>query len=158
MTRASQYSLPLCTAIQVALVNHLKKFDITPNAVIGHSSGEATGAYAAKAITAAKAVAKSYYKGLVSTKVTRQGGMAAIGLNPREISVYLHDGVVVACHNSPDNVTISGVLDALNQTLKEIATKVPGTFIRKLYVNIAYQSSRNYSETSIELLLKGFFA
>ena len=30
----------MCTAIQIALVDQLRKFSIIPNAVLGHSSGE----------------------------------------------------------------------------------------------------------------------
>lgn len=33
-------SQPICTALQVALVDLLRSFDVTPSAVIGHSSGE----------------------------------------------------------------------------------------------------------------------
>lgn len=34
------YSQPLCTILQVALVNLLRRFRIQPAAVVGHSSGE----------------------------------------------------------------------------------------------------------------------
>jgi acyl transferase domain-containing protein len=35
-----EYSQPLCTALQIALVELLRSFDIEPFAVVGHSSGE----------------------------------------------------------------------------------------------------------------------
>jgi acyl transferase domain-containing protein len=35
-----EFSQPLCTALQLALVNLLRSFDIKPDAVVGHSSGE----------------------------------------------------------------------------------------------------------------------
>lgn len=34
------YGQPLCTALQIALVDLLESWDISPAAVIGHSSGE----------------------------------------------------------------------------------------------------------------------
>lgn len=34
------YSQPLCTALQIALVDLLESFGVTPDTVIGHSSGE----------------------------------------------------------------------------------------------------------------------
>lgn len=34
------YSQPLCTAIQIAIVDLLRSFGIQPAAVVGHSSGE----------------------------------------------------------------------------------------------------------------------
>lgn len=36
---------PLCTAIQIALVDLLSSFGIEPSTVIGHSSGEIAAAY-----------------------------------------------------------------------------------------------------------------
>lgn len=35
-----EYSQPLSTALQIALVELLKSFGISPKAVVGHSSGE----------------------------------------------------------------------------------------------------------------------
>ena len=35
-----EYSQPLCTALQIALVELLRSFNIVPSAVVGHSSGE----------------------------------------------------------------------------------------------------------------------
>lgn len=35
-----EYSQPLSTAVQLALVELLKSFGIAPKAVVGHSSGE----------------------------------------------------------------------------------------------------------------------
>lgn len=47
----SKFGQPASTAIQVALVNLLKSWEVRPSAVIGHSSGEIAAAYAAGAIT-----------------------------------------------------------------------------------------------------------
>lgn len=35
-----EYSQPLSTAIQIALIELLKSFGVVPKAVVGHSSGE----------------------------------------------------------------------------------------------------------------------
>lgn len=42
-----EYSQPICTAIQIALVELLESFGIVPKAVVGHSSGEIAAAYVA---------------------------------------------------------------------------------------------------------------
>lgn len=34
-----EYSQPICTAVQIALVDLLERWGITPQATIGHSSG-----------------------------------------------------------------------------------------------------------------------
>ena len=35
-----EYSQPLCTALQIALIELLRSFNVVPSAVVGHSSGE----------------------------------------------------------------------------------------------------------------------
>lgn len=37
---APTYSQPVCTALQIALVDLLFSFGVVPSAVVGHSSGE----------------------------------------------------------------------------------------------------------------------
>ncbi|KAI0448681.1 lovastatin nonaketide synthase [Xylaria acuta] len=46
-----EYSQPLCTVVQVALVDVLRSWRILPIATIGHSSGEIAAAYAASLLT-----------------------------------------------------------------------------------------------------------
>ena len=36
----AEFSQPLCTAIQIALIDLLRSFGVTPSLVVGHSSGE----------------------------------------------------------------------------------------------------------------------
>ena len=40
-------SQPLCTAIQIALIDLLRTWGVVPRAVVGHSSGEVAAAYCA---------------------------------------------------------------------------------------------------------------
>jgi acyl transferase domain-containing protein len=51
----AEFSQPLCTAVQIALVQLLRLWDITPSVTCGHSSGEIAAAYAAGFISAAEA-------------------------------------------------------------------------------------------------------
>lgn len=62
-TLSAEISQPLCTAIQVALVDLLSECGITFNAVIGHSSGEIAAAYAAGVLSARDAILAAYYRG-----------------------------------------------------------------------------------------------
>ena len=43
--RDPKYTLPMCTAIQIALVDLLETWNITPAFVVGHGSGEIAAAY-----------------------------------------------------------------------------------------------------------------
>jgi acyl transferase domain-containing protein len=129
-------------ALQIALTNLLAKCGVSPSAVVGHSSGELAGAYAAGAVTAKEAILTSYCRGTVTKLHTRKGGMAAVEMDRDDVAPYLVDGVIVACHNSPKSITISGDDDALEKTLEAIKAKNPDAFTRRLKVDVAYHSSK----------------
>jgi acyl transferase domain-containing protein len=68
--------------------------------------------------------------------------MVAVGLSPDEVTPYLTPGVVVACHNSPNSVTLSGHKDSVDRAIKNIKTRSSDTLCRRLPVKIAYHSGR----------------
>ncbi|THV55759.1 hypothetical protein BGAL_0004g00460 [Botrytis galanthina] len=144
-----EYSQPLTTCLQIALVDLLKSFGIIPSSVIGHSSGEIAAAYAAGALSRSSAVRVSYYRGIVSSKLAtlrKDMGMMAVGLSKSAVLAYLDrfreaEGSVnvnIACINSPKSTTLSGdstQLTALCQWLTK-----DSIFARKLRVSVAYHS------------------
>lgn len=77
----AELSQPLCAAVQLGLVEDMKRKHVRPSTVIEHSSGEIAAAYAAEALSKREAILIAYYRGLVSLGRTRTGGMAAIGLS-----------------------------------------------------------------------------
>ena len=131
-------SQPVCTAVQVALIQLLARWGIRPEGgVIGHSSGEIAAAFAAGLLTPEQAIIVAYYRGYVVGKSNNptRGAMMAAGLSKEtadlEIqSLGLEASIRVACVNSPESVTISGDesgIDALQAELKG-----RGLFARKL--------------------------
>lgn len=85
------FSQPICTALQIALVNHLRRHGIKPVAVVGHSSGEIAAAYTAGALSLEEAIIVAYYRGYIvqqSVSLTRRGSMAAVGLG-RDQGLYV---------------------------------------------------------------------
>ncbi|KAH7195357.1 polyketide synthase [Fusarium oxysporum] len=136
----AELSQPLYTAIQLALVNKFSRLGLFPAAIVGHSSGEIAGAYAANHISMEEAIVIAYYRGYVATKQPLQGGMAAVGMGARRISEYLADGVVVACENSPESTTISGDAARVAQVVEAIKQDDPNMFARILKVDMAYHS------------------
>nr|RBQ98724.1 hypothetical protein FVER53263_00316 [Fusarium verticillioides] len=136
----AEFSQPLVCAVQVALVDLLRSWGITPAAVVGHSSGEMAAAYAAGAISSEEAITIAYYRGYVNQQYTRDGGMAAIGMGAQEVAPYLVEGVGVACENSPQSVTLSGDKGVLEEVCQKIKEQVPDCFVRQLKVNVAYHS------------------
>jgi len=88
----------------------LKKLDITPDGIIGHSFGEIACAYADGCLTTEEAVLTAYYRGIVTENEDKipKGLMAAVGLSWDETKKLCPKGVYVVCNNSKDSVTISG--------------------------------------------------
>lgn len=136
----ASFSQPLCTALQVALVDALSEIGIMPYGVVGHSSGEMAASYAAGYLTASEAIVAAYYRGVVSSEVKKAGAMAAVGMGRQETEPFLIPGVVIACENSPSSVTISGDTEPLEQVLEAVRAKNPDVMARKLKVRTAYHS------------------
>jgi acyl transferase domain-containing protein len=140
-------SQPLCTALQIALVDLLASWNAKPASVTGHSSGEIVAAYAAGALSQESALAVAYYRGVASTSAKDvqgfpRGAMLAVGMSKGEVDVLIsgvQKGVVnVACVNSPNSVTVSGDTPAIDELEDIIKSK--GAFARKLAVDTAYHS------------------
>ncbi|PVH93281.1 ketoacyl-synt-domain-containing protein [Periconia macrospinosa] len=169
-----EYSQTLCTVVQVALVDLLDRINITPIAVVGHSSGEIGAAYAGRYISRQTAWKVAYQRGVLASKLTKStehgaGAMMAVGLAEEEVLPFISEvlaqeqasiGLRVACVNSPKNTTVAGdehLIDVLNALLNAQDT---GIFARKLRVQVAYHSpqmqavAKDYLE-SLGSMLKG---
>ena len=144
-------SQPVCTAIQIALVDLLRNFGVYTTAVVGHSSGEIAAAYCLGAISARAAWRIAYYRGAFAASLVRskgkQGAMISVALSESEITPYIDDitgqlgsrGLTVACINSPRNVTVSG--DVVQVDMLKTIMDQEKIFARKLMVDVAYHSS-----------------
>lgn len=126
--------------MQIAIVNLLRKWNISPSHVIGHSSGELAAAYASGAITSAEAITAAFYRGLVTKQQTRPGAMAAVGFGRKDVASYLTDGVTIACENSPESTTLSGDADKVDIVIGKIKESHPDVLARRLRVEMAYHS------------------
>lgn len=149
---------PLTTAIQVALVDAMRSWEVVPTSVTGHSSGEIAAAYCAGVLSRQEAWAIAYFRGVVSGKLASntqrpKSGMMSVGLGAEKAQAYLDeegvaDRVSVACINSPINVTISGQADALDKIYQRL--EKDALFVRRLAVQVAYHNSRVMSEVADE--------
>ncbi|KAF9880614.1 hypothetical protein CkaCkLH20_01656 [Colletotrichum karsti] len=137
-----EFSQPLCTAIQIGLVDLFASVGIEASAVVGHSSGELAAAYAAGALTAKEAIVGAYLRGQAANLQDKKGAMAAVGLGRAEVKPFLVDEphVVIACENSPQSVTLSGDYDIVQSTLARIRDAHPDITARLLKVEKAYHS------------------
>jgi acyl transferase domain-containing protein len=144
---AAHISQPACTAIQLALTDLLKSWQVRPAAVVGHSSGEIGAAYAAGALSLEDCVRIAYYRGQAIVSLKKQypdlkGAMMAAGSNPDEIRAVLKllrkGKATIACINSPSSVTLSGDDDAISELQDLIEQRQ--MFNRRLRVDTAYHS------------------
>ncbi|PNP56847.1 hypothetical protein THARTR1_03082 [Trichoderma harzianum] len=141
------YSQTLCTVLQVALVDLLRKWAVVPDAVVGHSSGEIGAAYCAGYLSREDAWRIAYCRGVVCSNMKTaapdlEGAMMAVGASPDTCSAFIErvcpDKVNIACINSPSSVTLSG--DAAAIISLQEALQEENIFARKLLVDTAYHS------------------
>ncbi|KAF5844025.1 hypothetical protein GGP41_009349 [Bipolaris sorokiniana] len=158
--RQPEFSQPLVTALQLALLEVLHDWGVKAEAVVGHSSGEIAAAAAAGQLTYADAIKTAFYRGQAAKKVgapLEPVGMLAVGIGANKIEQYLRpeEGKVqIACYNSPDSLTISGTRSALEKLRDRLQTD--RHFARLLLVDLAYHSDymAKIGEVYEEMLLK----
>ncbi len=142
-------SQPLCTAVQIMLVDLLRSANVRFDAVVGHSSGEIAAAYAAGYFTARDAIYIAYYRGLhckqaASPNGNIKGAMLAAGTS-MEDAIQLCEmeefagRINVAASNSSASVTISGDEDAIEEL--QVVLDDEKKFNRRLKVDQAYHSN-----------------
>ena len=143
--REPEYSQPLVTALQLCIIAILESWNIVPQAVVGHSSGEIAAAYSAGFLSRPAAIIAAYYRGRAATNckenVPRDVGMLAVGLSADGLHPFLEkfkEDAWIACFNSPNSLTVSGRRPAL-ETLKD-GIQSAGHFARLLQVDLAYHS------------------
>lgn len=150
-SRLSQAAIaqPLCTAVQIVLVDLIRAAKIELRAVIGHSSGEIGAAYAAGFLSATDAIRVAYFRGVYaklacsSFEQNMKGAMMAASASYEDAVEIcemeeFQGRIQVAARNSSTSVTFSGDEDAINEV--EVIFKDEGKFARKLKVDTAYHS------------------
>ncbi|KAK4892946.1 hypothetical protein LTR27_008674 [Elasticomyces elasticus] len=156
---------PLCTAIQIALVDMLRSHGVRPAYCIGHSSGEIACAYLTGALSARSACQVAYHRGqLIARSFPLPGkyGMLAVGLSAAEVTGYLSRldaqvetlAISIACYNSSRNITLSGEraqLEVLHGMFQ-----AQSVFSRLLSVQAPYHTSiLAHVASEYEIVLKG---
>ncbi|WYZ43342.1 hypothetical protein EsH8_VI_001041 [Colletotrichum jinshuiense] len=141
-------SQPLCTAVQIALIDLLASLNVSFHTVVGHSSGEIAAAYAAGVLSARDAMLISYYRGmsahLAGGNNGEKGAMMAVGMTRAEAAALcarddIKGRIWVAASNAPTSVTLSGDMDAVKALQAELTAE--NKFARLLVVDTAYHSA-----------------
>jgi acyl transferase domain-containing protein len=156
-------SQPLCTAVQLGLVDLLAAAGVHFDAVVGHSSGEIAAVYASGIITRAGAMQIAYYRGfharLARGTGGQRGGMMAAGLSLDKATQFCNrpefsGRLRVAASNAPQSVTVSGDIDAVEEARQVL--EADGIFARMLKVDTAYHS--HHMQPCAEPYLKSILA
>ncbi|KAL8706496.1 MAG: hypothetical protein Q9201_000481 [Fulgogasparrea decipioides] len=142
------WSQPLCTALQVALVDLLASWNVHPSAVVGHSSGEIAAAYCVGAISRESAWKLAYYRGLLASRLAdrscrERGSMMAVALSEDALAPYIAQipaecEIAIGCLNSPTNTTVTGREEAI--VALQAVLEREQIFARQLPVGVAYHS------------------
>ncbi|KAM7189008.1 hypothetical protein V8F20_010311 [Naviculisporaceae sp. PSN 640] len=141
------FSQPLCTVVQIIVVDLLRLAGIKFSAVVGHSSGEIGAAYAAGFLSAEDATKVAYlrglYAGLAQGPSGEKGAMMAVGCSMAEAnelcnSAEFRGKMKLAASNSSSSVTLSGDSEAIKRAKAMLDEKK--TFARLLKVDTAYHS------------------
>ncbi|XP_034049139.1 fatty acid synthase [Thalassophryne amazonica] len=118
-------------AVQIALIDLLHKMGLKPDGIVGHSVGELACGYADGSLSHRQAILAAYWRGhCIKEASLPPGGMAAVGLTWEECTAQCPQGIVPACHNSEDTVTISGPQEAVRQFVSELKEK--GVFAKEV--------------------------
>ncbi|KAH9884232.1 polyketide synthase 3 [Xylariomycetidae sp. FL2044] len=143
----ARFSQPLCTAVQIGLVDLLHASGVRFRAVVGHSSGEIAAAYATGLLTKRDAMGISYYRGCVSGSACGEAGQAgammAASLSFDAATEICSEPrfagrIKVAASNSPSSVTLSGDKDAVSEMKEHLDQRQIQA--RALQVDTAYHS------------------
>ena len=145
---------PVCTALQIALVDLCHSWRLRPKAVVGHNSGEIAAAYCAGGLSHESAIKVAFHRGSLAARLAQgslnQGAMVSVAHSGEEMEPFIvetnkdasNGRIQIGCVNSPTNVTVTG--DQRGISMIDALMESKGVFSRKLRVNVAYHSNSMY--------------
>ncbi len=144
---ATQWAQPALGVTSWAYLNVLRTLGLMPTAVAGHSFGEVTALFAAGVLSEADFVAAARQRGQVMAQAAQApGAMLSVAAPLAEVQAHLqtagHQGpeaaVVVANHNSPRQVVVSGQTQAITELETQLSSQ--GVSATRLDVATAFHS------------------
>lgn len=132
----TEVTQPVLFAVQGGLCELLRARGVEPAAVVGHSMGEVTAAWAAGRLDLDDAVRVIVHRGRVMANAA-PGRMVAVELTLEEAEALVagHPGVAVAVNNAPSSCVLSGEPAAMGGVIDELGRRE--LFCRELRVELA---------------------
>ncbi len=137
----TEIAQPALFAVQVATLEWLAAHGIEAHAVLGHSVGEVSAAYAAGILSLAEACRVIAERSRAQGRTAGTGRMAAVGLSPENAALAIGpygDRLTISAVNSPNSVTIAGDAAAIGALGAELEPNQ--IFFRPLDLDYAFHS------------------
>ena len=137
----TSFTQPALFALEFALTELLKSWEIVPSAVLGHSVGAYAAACAAGVLGLEGAVKLITARGRLMQALPAGGKMAAIFADEARVRTAIGSDaalVSIAALNGPDNVVISGSAAAVDDVLARLGAE--GIRAERLTVSHAFHS------------------
>ncbi len=132
---------PTLFAVEVALAQLWRSWGVEPDAVVGHSMGEAAAAYIAGALSMDEAARVICRRSELLKRISGRGAMAVVELTLDEAHAALagvEDRVSVAVSNSSRSTVLSGDPEAVDRILATLEARE--VFCRRVKVDVASHS------------------
>ncbi|MGK4000892.1 type I polyketide synthase [Sorangium sp. So ce1024] len=132
---------PALFAMEVALAALWRSWGVEPDAVVGHSMGEAAAAHVAGALGLDDAARVICRRSRLLRRLSGRGAMAVVELplEQAEAAIAGHrDRLSVAASNSPRSTVLAGAPEALEEVLATLSGQ--GVFCRQIKVDVASHS------------------
>ncbi len=136
-------SQPAIFALQVALAALWQSWGIQPDAVVGHSVGEAAAACISGALTLEEATQVIFHRGRCMECAPTRGRMLAVGMDREKAEAIVREyggKISLAAVNSPTSMTLSGEPEALEAVARDLQEQQ--VFNRFLQVQYAFHRRR----------------
>lgn len=134
------YSQPLIFSIQIALAHFWESVGVTPDLLVGHSIGEYAAACLDGVMSLEDAVEMVTARAYVMDRTPATGRMVGILTGEAQVRDLIkeYDDVSVAAVNAPENVTVSGGKDSIDDLVKR--ARKARIFVEELAVSHPFHS------------------
>ncbi|HHO49894.1 MAG TPA: acyltransferase domain-containing protein, partial [Deltaproteobacteria bacterium] len=141
LLRATEWAQPAIGVTSLAMLGLLQQLGLSPDVVGGHSYGEVTALCAAGVLSPSDCLRVARRRGeLMAEAAGSDGAMIAVPMTVEEVRPYSDaaPGAVLANHNTPNQVVVSGPTEAIDQI--EAALRADGIDPKRLDVATAFHS------------------